>query len=58
MSVNLQSNVPLDQTDLNGTAETNNLLKLILIELRIMNAYNSVAHDEVLTEEDIEDEHN
>ena len=46
------------EDDLNSTGETNHLLNEILNELRIMNAYNAITHDEVLTTEDLEDEHN
>ena len=37
---------------------TQELLLLILQELRISNAYNAIMHDEAITSEDLDDEHN
>ena len=58
MSINLSKSSRPDTTGIDSILESNHLLVLILNELRIMNAYNAMAHDEVLTTEDLEDEHN
>jgi len=44
----------LDDLDHEGKVEE--LLKRILIELQISNAYNALGHDEVITEDDLEAE--
>jgi len=43
-----------DNDDIDLTIK--DLLKSILLELRITNAYNSLTHDEVITEEDIDED--
>lgn len=59
MPINHSDKTPTGQalTNLNEDL-TQELLHLILQELRISNAYNAIMHDETITSEDLEDEYN